>query len=101
MNEGHDTCFMKASQTINYAELLHILQHLRHGLVVRIAGSHPAGPGSIPGAGIFIFVRLHSSFHKIDMVNKPNSLRKVFFASCLFRLSGLNRKIGAPIQCIL
>ena len=25
---------------------------LRHGLVVRIAGSHPAGPGSIPGAGI-------------------------------------------------
>ena len=24
---------------------------LRHGLVVRIAGSHPAGPGSIPGAG--------------------------------------------------
>ena len=24
---------------------------IRHGLVVRIAGSHPAGPGSIPGAG--------------------------------------------------
>ena len=24
---------------------------VRHGLVVRIAGSHPAGPGSIPGAG--------------------------------------------------
>ena len=24
---------------------------LRYGLVVRIAGSHPAGPGSIPGTG--------------------------------------------------
>jgi hypothetical protein len=23
----------------------------RYGLVVRIAGSHPAGPGSIPGNG--------------------------------------------------
>ena len=26
---------------------------LRYGLVVRIAGSHPAGPGSIPGNGNF------------------------------------------------
>ena len=26
---------------------------LRYGLVVRIAGSHPAGPGSIPGNGKF------------------------------------------------
>ena len=29
---------------------------LRHGLVVRIAGSHPAGPGSIPGAGTQYFL---------------------------------------------
>ena len=28
--------------------------HLRYGLVVRIAGSHPAGPGSIPGNGISV-----------------------------------------------
>ncbi len=28
---------------------------LRHGLVVRIAGSHPAGPGSIPGGGKYLF----------------------------------------------
>ena len=28
------------------------LVSLRYGLVVRIAGSHPAGPGSIPGNGI-------------------------------------------------
>lgn len=27
---------------------------LRYGLVVRIAGSHPAGPGSIPGNGILL-----------------------------------------------
>ncbi len=26
----------------------------RYGLVVRIAGSHPAGPGSIPGNGKYI-----------------------------------------------
>ena len=25
--------------------------HLPHGLVVRISGFHPGGPGSIPGAG--------------------------------------------------
>ena len=29
---------------------------LRHGLVVRIAGSHPAGPGSIPGGGKYLFL---------------------------------------------
>ena len=29
-----------------------LLVSLRYGLVVRIAGSHPAGPGSIPGNGI-------------------------------------------------
>ena len=33
-------------------------QQFRHGLVVRIAGSHPAGPGSIPGAGTYLFFLL-------------------------------------------
>ena len=28
-----------------------IEQQLRYGLVVRIPGSHPGGPGSIPGNG--------------------------------------------------
>ena len=40
---------------------IHIsLATVRYGLVVRIAGSHPAGPGSIPGNGIlfFLFARL-------------------------------------------
>ena len=31
---------------------------LRHGLVVRIVGSHPTGPGSIPGAGTHSFVNV-------------------------------------------
>lgn len=28
-----------------------MISSFRYGLVVRIAGSHPAGPGSIPGNG--------------------------------------------------
>ena len=35
---------------LNFVEQGHI-STIRHGLVVRIAGSHPAGPGSIPGVG--------------------------------------------------
>ena len=27
-----------------------------HGLVVRIPGFHPGGPGSIPGVGIFLIL---------------------------------------------
>ena len=32
-----------------------LLTPLPHGLAVRIAGSHPAGPGSTPGGGTQIF----------------------------------------------
>ena len=39
-----------------------LLVSLRYGLVVRIAGSHPAGPGSIPGNGILF--DFFSSSHK-------------------------------------
>lgn len=35
---------------------------LRYGLVVRIAGSHPAGPGSIPGNGT-LFLLLKTLFN--------------------------------------
>ena len=34
---------------------LQIEQQLRYGLVVRIPGSHPGGPGSIPGNGKLLF----------------------------------------------
>ena len=33
---------------LNIPKFQHVI---RHGLGVRIAGSHPAGPGSIPGVG--------------------------------------------------
>merc|ERR1711873_357769 len=33
----------------NFGKLLY---NIRYGLVVRISGSHPGGPGSIPGNGI-------------------------------------------------
>ena len=39
-------------------------QQVRHGLVVRIAGSHPAGPGSIPGGGIKHFGLAHNFLHQ-------------------------------------
>jgi hypothetical protein len=34
-----------------------VVTSLRYGLVVRIPGSHPGGPGSIPGIGI-LFVHV-------------------------------------------
>ena len=36
----------------------HVMQ-IRHGLGVRIAGSHPAGPGSIPGVGTYFYHFVH------------------------------------------
>lgn len=61
---------------------------IRHGLVVRIAGSHPAGPVSIPGAGksnftlcpsdCFITIRDTSDTFK-GMARAGMSLRRGFF----------------------
>ena len=45
-----------------------ILQLLRHGLGVRIAGSHPAGPGSIPGAGILILRQVKIYYRVVHQV---------------------------------
>ena len=43
--------------------LKHLLQQeVPSGLMARIAGFHPAGPGSIPGVGEFIF---KSYFHQL------------------------------------
>ena len=44
---------------------LPIEQQLRYGLVVRIPGSHPGGPGSIPGNG--------KSFCKVHDAKKRNN----------------------------
>ena len=43
----------------------------RYGLVVRIAGSHPAGPGSIPGNGKIHFVEPPSNY-----INIPDPKKK-------------------------
>ena len=42
------SCLMFYLHVENFAAIY----HLRYGLVVRISGSHPGGPGSIPGNGI-------------------------------------------------
>ncbi len=43
---------------------------IRHGLVVRISGSHPGGPGSIPGVGnLFVmFIDLLLVFDVLPIV---------------------------------
>ena len=44
---------------------------LRYGLVVRIAGSHPAGPGSIPGNGNLLnFLFLFRHFYLIFWLSR-------------------------------
>ena len=41
-----------------------LTQDIRYGLVVRIPGSHPGGPGSIPGNGRFFFQTANHSLTK-------------------------------------
>ena len=43
-------------------------QHVPHGLVARIPGSHPGGPGSIPGVGnITLLGSVKDLLHASDM----------------------------------
>ena len=61
-------CIIKKNNTygklqmnfIKYSNVPQLFTELRYGLVVRIAGSHPAGPGSIPGNGTQLFFSLHA-----------------------------------------
>ncbi len=49
---GSDVALVQTiARDIGFQEASSELSDIRHGLVVRIAGSHPAGPGSIPGGG--------------------------------------------------
>ena len=57
------TCHLRLLQNVvcciseeTFSFINRIFLSLPHGLVVRIAGSHPAGPGSIPGGGIILLV---------------------------------------------
>ena len=61
----------KSYRSLSYINVLQLLRHIAslyvynckttdtitilHGLVVRIPGFHPGGPGSIPGVGTFYF----------------------------------------------
>ena len=42
-------------EVLLYIQSVRYDNHLPHGLVVRISGFHPGGPGSIPGAGKHLF----------------------------------------------
>ena len=44
--------FEKAFRLLWAGKVEHTTYLIRYGLVVRISGSHPGGPGSIPGNGI-------------------------------------------------
>ena len=48
----------------------------RYGLVVRIAGSHPAGPGSIPGNGNYFLYQLFKSFATVNKHKNINILQQ-------------------------
>ena len=50
------SCLMFYLHLENFA----VIHQLRYGLVVRISGSHPGGPGSIPGNGILFFFAKNS-----------------------------------------
>lgn len=58
------SCTIRPNKTL----FLRTIRHLRRGLVVRIAGSHPAGPGSIPGAGSYILLFLYSYWSYQDFI---------------------------------
>ena len=46
--------FEKAFRLLWAGKVEHTTYLIRYGLVVRISGSHPGGPGSIPGNGILL-----------------------------------------------
>ena len=65
---------------------------VRHGLVVRIAGSHPAGPGSIPGVGN----RFLSNYYKKAILRVLQESTYFYFITFCSKLDDLvyNRSSG-------
>jgi hypothetical protein len=59
MRGQNEALLMQKTMSSGSEYQLKLSFNLRYGLVVRIAGSHPAGPGSIPGNGISILTCLH------------------------------------------
>ena len=57
--------FLKLSRHDEYGWEVHVVLSVRYGLVVRIPGSHPGGPGSIPGnANLFVVMSFKSLARK-------------------------------------
>ena len=54
------------------------------GLMARIAGFHPAGPGSIPGVGVLIFLKL---FPSIDLIYSSGPFLYLFLIIELLNIS--------------
>ena len=55
-----------------------LLISVRYGLVVRIPGSHPGGPGSIPGIGIILIMSYNNKKHFETFLLFPVKLLKLF-----------------------
>ena len=68
------------------------MQLIRYGLVVRIAGSHPAGPGSIPGNGMIVCF--------VPSVPQGNHVKNLSHWHCCNLLSRGN-KFGIGFQVLL
>ena len=65
---------------------------IRYGLVVRIPGSHPGGPGSTPGVGIPFWTPKMNKVHCIHLFLKLQT-HKPPWRNWLAR-SAVNRKVG-------
>ena len=84
----------------NKAHLSHVF---RYGLVVRISGSHPGGPGSIPGNGNLFLWRLILWISKSQSAEKcccicGQQVQQEFEQSYLSTLLCKQRKAAAPIS---
>ena len=71
--EQHNRSLEKALPTQESCTTQYIL---RYGLVVRISGSHPGGPGSIPGNGILFTFHHHCILAQPILFYKPTVRKK-------------------------
>ena len=73
--EQHNRSLEKALPTQESCTTQYIL---RYGLVVRISGSHPGGPGSIPGNGILFSLNIQYNFKTVNSILHFGWQEKIF-----------------------